>query len=86
MANAVQTEKVKGALEFIKGIISDTQGMPSSKRLIILTFSLLLGVGYCSNLFYGLQVDKELLDAVVYIVVAGLGVTGFEKFAPATKE
>jgi predicted RNase H-related nuclease YkuK (DUF458 family) len=73
---------MKNIIEYVKGILADSSGTPSSKRIISVLFALLIGIGYCANLFYGLKVDDNLLDAVMIVVVAGLGITGVEKFAP----
>lgn len=69
-------------VEYLKGMLADGSGTPSSKRIISVVFAILIGIGYCANLFYGLKVDDNLLDAVMMVVIAGLGITGVEKFAP----
>lgn len=69
-------------IEYLKGMLADGSGTPSSKRIISVVFAVLIGIGYCANLFYGLKVDDNLLDAVMMVVIAGLGITGVEKFAP----
>lgn len=73
---------MKKVLDYLKGIVADSHGTPSSKRLISLLFAILIGVGYVANLFYGYKVDDNILDAVMMVVIAGLGFTGVEKFAP----
>tara|TARA_R110000822_G_scaffold88734_2_gene205471 strand:- start:15766 stop:16038 length:273 start_codon:yes stop_codon:yes gene_type:complete len=75
-------EAIKKAIAYIKGIIEDPNGGPSSKRIISVTFAILIGVAFCANLFYGLTIEDNILDAVMLITVAGLGITGMEKFAP----
>ena len=32
-------------------------------------------------MFYGLQVAEHIYNAIMYVVVTGLGMTGLEKFA-----
>jgi hypothetical protein len=73
---------LKKAVDYLKGILADSHGSPSSKRVISVVFALLIGIGYVANLFWGYHVDDNLLDAVMMIVIAGLGFTGVEKFAP----
>jgi hypothetical protein len=73
---------MKSVIDYIKGVLADGKGSPSSKRVITFLFAVLLGVAFVANLFYGYHVDKELLDSVMYIVIAGFGFTGIEKFAP----
>ena len=70
---------------YVKGILADSHGSPSSKRVISVGFALLIAVGYIANLFYGKHIDDNILDAVMMIVIAGLGFTGVEKFAPKPK-
>ena len=74
------------AIDYIKGILGDTDGLPSSKRIVSVVFSLLVFVAFVGNMIWGWSVDDNLLDAVMMIVIAGLGITGIEKFAPKLKE
>jgi len=74
---------MKSVIDYIKGVLADGKGSPSSKRVITFLFAVLLGMAFIANLFYGYHVDKELLDSVMYIVIAGFGFTGIEKFAPS---
>lgn len=56
----------------------------SSKRVI--TFlAFLLCAGAFIAMILGHQIDQKLFDSMMFIVVAGLGFTASEKFAP-TKE
>ncbi len=73
---------LKRIMDYIKGILADSHGAPSSKRVISVGFALLIAVGYVANLFWGYHLDDNILNAVMMIVVAGLGFTGVEKFAP----
>ena len=68
-------------IEFIKGILNDAEGYPSSKRIISVVLSLLLGVAFIANLWWDHTVDDNILDAVMLIVIAGLGISGAEKFS-----
>lgn len=76
---------MKAVLDYIKGILADGNGSPSSKRIISVLFAVLIGVAFVANLFWGYQVTDNILDAVMLITVAGLGITGIEKFAPKAK-
>lgn len=70
-------------IKYIENIMQDGDGNPSSKRWITAFFSLLLGVGFFVSMIGGYKVDPELLHALMYIIIAGLGITGAEKFAPS---
>jgi len=42
----------------------------------------LVALAFVLNLFWGMVVDKNMYDSMMMIVVAGLGTTVAEKFAP----
>ena len=69
-------------IDYIKGILGDTDGLPSSKRIVSVIFSLLVMIAFVGNMVWGWSIDDNLLDAVMMIIIAGLGITGIEKFAP----
>ena len=73
---------MQNIIDYIKGILADGSGAPSSKRIIAVVFAILIGAAFIANLGWGLTVDDNLLDAVMIVVIAGLGITGIEKFAP----
>lgn len=75
---------MKNIIDYIKGILGDSDGAPSSKRIISILFALLIGGAFVANLGWNLTVDDNVLDAVMLIVIAGLGITGVEKFAKKT--
>jgi hypothetical protein len=77
---------MKKVLGYIKDVLADSAGSPSSKRVVSVVFALLIAVGYIANLFFGYTVDDNLLDAVMMVVIAGFGFTGVEKFAPKARE
>jgi len=66
----------------IRDIMSDINGNLSSKRVIMFIAMTLIIIGYMSNLIWGKTVDQNMFNSVMYIVVAGLGFTGAEQFAP----
>jgi hypothetical protein len=74
---------MKKVIDYIKGVLADGKGSPSSKRVITFLFAILIAIAFIANLFYGYKIEKELLDSVMYVVIAGFGFTGIEKFAPS---
>jgi len=42
---------------------------------------LMMIIGFAGNMFYELQVAEHIYNAIMYVVVTGLGMTGLEKFA-----
>lgn len=73
---------MKKVLDFTKEVLSDPNGGVSSKRVISVVFAILIGAAFVANLGWGLTVADNILDAVMMVVIAGLGFTGVEKFAP----
>lgn len=67
---------------YIKGMMADGKGNPSSKRWIAIVAMILVCVGYIANLFWDYTVEQFIFDGVMYIVIGSLGITGAEKFAP----
>mgnify|MGYP003341875780 FL=1 len=63
-------------------MMGDGHGNPSSKRWIAMIAMVLVCTGYIANLFWDYTVEQFMFDAVMYIVIASLGITGAEKFAP----
>jgi|LakMenE01Jun11ns_1017448.scaffolds.fasta_scaffold9866696_1 hypothetical protein len=53
----------------------------SSKRVITFLAFVLCAFGFIADIF-GYKVTPALFDSMMYIVVAGLGFTASEKFAP----
>ena len=67
----------------LKSMLSDgTDGSVSSKRVITTLATALVALAFLLNLFLGLTVDKNMYDSMMMIVIAGLGTTVAEKFAP----
>ncbi len=67
---------------FFTEIFQDSAGGFSSKRTVTFYALILVSIGFFANLFGGYKVDQFIFEAIMFIVVAGLGFTGAEKFAP----
>jgi len=67
----------------LRSMIADgADGSISSKRVITTLATFLVALAFVLNLFLGMVVDKNMYDSMMMIVVAGLGTTVAEKFAP----
>lgn len=68
----------------LKGMLADSGDatMLSSKRVIALLAFIAIMVSYFVDQFTTHKVTKDLFDGLMWIVIAGLGFTGIEKFAP----
>lgn len=69
-------------MNWLKSMLSDNTDAISSKRVITFLAFLLCGTAFIGDLFWGLKVDGKSYEAMMYIVIAGLGVTASEKFSP----
>jgi len=71
----------------LRSMLSDGHnGSLSSKRVTTFVATLLVCTAFLLNLFFGLTVEQFMFDSMMMIVVAGLGTTVAEKFAPKPKE
>ena len=69
-------------MTWLSSMLSDGENSSvSSKRVITLLAFVLCGVSFMLDQVMGLKADPKLFDAMMYIVVAGLGFTASEKFA-----
>lgn len=68
--------------KYISQILQDTHGSYSSKRFVTLLCVALMTCGFLANLFGDYTVDQFMYESIMYIVIAGLGFSGAEKFAP----
>jgi hypothetical protein len=74
-------------MSWLSSLLSDgTNGTISSKRVISLLAFMLCAIEFLCELFFQLDVKPHTLDLMMYIVIAGLGFTASEKFAPTNKE
>jgi len=70
----------------VNNFLHDNDGNLSSKRLVTIISLLLLAVSFIANLFWGFQIERFIFDGIMYITIAGLGISGAEKFAPTVSK
>ena len=68
---------------YVHDLLADGNGSPSSKRMITMIGTLLMATGFLANLFGGYKIDEFIFNAVMMVVIGGMGITGAEKFAPS---
>ncbi len=61
-------------------------GTVSSKRVITLLAFILCAISMISEQFFNYKLNDAAFESMMYIVIAGLGFTASEKFAPGKKE
>lgn len=69
-------------MDYLKQIMQDSNGSASSKRWITALFSLALLGALIASIVMNTKADPEIVHAVMYVIITGLGMTGAEKFAP----
>ena len=69
-------------MQYFKQIMQDNSGCPSSKRWITGLFSVALCTAFISSIILNTKADPEIVHAIMYVIITGLGMTGAEKFAP----
>ena len=70
-------------MNWLKSMLSDgTNDSVSSKRVITFLSFLLCAAAFIGDLVWDYKVDFPVFQSMMYIVIAGLGFTASEKFAP----
>jgi hypothetical protein len=70
----------------IKTLSGEGENNPSSKRVITFLAFLLLSTGFIAELFFERKLNPQTFDAIMYIVLGGLGFTASEKFVSKEKK
>jgi len=70
----------------IKALSGEGEQNPSSKRLITFLAFILLATGFIAELFFERKLNPQSFDAIMYIVLGGLGFTASEKFISKEKK
>jgi hypothetical protein len=70
----------------VKMLSGEGEDNPSSKRTITFLAFLLIAAGYVAEVFFEKRVNPETFNAVMYIVLGGLGFTTAEKFTNKEKK
>jgi hypothetical protein len=71
-------------MAFIDSMLEDSvDGGVSSKRVITFLAFIFCTIAFFANLFFNYTIDANIFDGMMYIAIAGLGVTASEKFANA---
>lgn len=70
----------------LKGMLSEGDGKLSNKRVITLLSTVMLVVAFVANVFMAKHIDDNILNAIMFVIIGGMGITGMEKFAPKITE
>lgn len=66
----------------LKGMLAEGDGKLSNKRVITLLSTVMLVVAFVANVFMAKHIDDNILNAIMFVIIGGMGITGMEKFAP----
>ena len=66
----------------LNGMLAEGDGKLSNKRVITLLSTIMLVVAFVANVFMAKHVDDNILNAIMFVIIGGMGITGMEKFAP----
>ena len=69
-------------MNWLKSMLSDNTDAISSKRVVTFLSFLLCSAAFIGDLVWDYKVDFPVFQSMMYIVIAGLGFTASEKFAP----
>ena len=69
-------------MNWLRSMLSDNADAISSKRVVTFLAFLLCAAAFVGDLVWDLKVDFPVFQSMMYIVIAGLGFTASEKFAP----
>jgi hypothetical protein len=71
-------------MKFVESMLEDgIDGGVSSKRVVTFLAFIFCSIAFFANLFFNYSIDSNIFDGMMYIAIAGLGVTASEKFANA---
>jgi hypothetical protein len=69
-------------MNVFREMLSDNTDAVSSKRVVTFVSFMLCAAAFIADLGWDLKVDFPVFQTMMYIVIAGLGFTASEKFAP----
>jgi len=70
---------MKNFIDWVKGLLMDERGIPSSKRFIGIVAGLSLCIALFINLFTSEPVEPTIVQSVAIICVGGLGLASVDK-------
>lgn len=71
---------------YFNGILADHEGYPSSKRWIALITFIMICITWGADLFYKMTSTEYIFNALVFLIIGCLGISGVEKFAPKSQQ
>jgi hypothetical protein len=69
-------------MNWIKSALKGLDGHVSSKRLVTLISFACIVIAFLVNVFMEIPLQEHVYDGMLYLVMAGMGFSSFEKFSP----
>ena len=69
-------------MDWMNSALKGLDGHVSSKRLVTLISFSCIVVAFLVNVFSDIPLQEHVYDGMLYLVMAGMGFSSFEKFSP----
>ena len=71
-------------MKFLSSMLKGIDGETSSKRTVTWIAFLLCALAFICNVFMEIHLEENIFNGMLYLVMAGMGFSAFEKFSPAS--
>jgi len=65
-----------------RSMLIGLDGQVSSKRMITFIAFICVTIAFLVNVFMEVHLEEHIFDGMLYLVMAGMGFSSFEKFSP----
>lgn len=69
-------------MDWMISALKGLDGHISSKRLVTLIAFACIVIAFMVNVFMSIPLEQHFFDGMMYLVMAGMGFSSFEKFSP----
>ena len=73
---------IEVVMNFIISTLKGLDGHVSSKRLVTMIAFACIVIAFIVNVFMAIPLQEHVYDGMLYLVMAGMGFSSFEKFSP----
>jgi len=69
-------------MTWLRSMLMGLDGEISSKRMITFIAFICVTIAFLVNVFMEVHLEEHIFDGMLYLVMAGMGFSSFEKFSP----
>jgi len=69
-------------MNWLSSALKGLDGHVSSKRLVTLSAFFCIVIAFMCNVFMEIPLQEHIYDGMLYLVMAGMGFSSFERFSP----